>query len=214
MIMVLGLGDRRSRNCPTRLLGFNNIIQVSCGEDITGFVTSEGKLYVCGLVNVGDMLLLNSGWPTILPSLKNYHNIIQVSCHNQRMMAFVTDTGECYLDNLDTIDGRHFQKLKVPGYIIQVSCGLDHLACITDTGCCYVWGENYAGQLGIPEIHRTDVPVPLQFYKKIVKVSCGSGYTAFITDDGKLHTFGLFNWEIEEIPTSLDVIDIDVFIEE
>lgn len=109
----LGLGDRNSRADPTRLSGFTNVIQVLCGYYTTSFVTSQGRLYVCGLPSPNRS---GPGWiiPTIPPSLLNCRNIIQVSCFDKLTIAFVTDLGQCYRGEIDDNDRGYFRKLEIP----------------------------------------------------------------------------------------------------
>ena len=45
----LGLGNKiDSSSVPVQILGFNNIVQVSCGSAHTVFLTAEGKTYAFG----------------------------------------------------------------------------------------------------------------------------------------------------------------------
>ena len=57
----------------------------------------------------------------------------------------------------------------------QVSCGEDHLACVSDEGLVYTWGSEQNGRLGRDGEPAVPLPVLSGIGGPIRMVSCG-GY--------------------------------------
>lgn len=97
--------------------------------------------------------------------------------------------------------------------IIQVSCGLEHTAVISDTGALFTFGSDEFSQCGHGAVSQLDaiakgasassgpgrgpcVNAPRQvkealLKKAVVEVSCGSYHTMALTDHGELYVWGL-----------------------
>ncbi|CAH0556434.1 unnamed protein product [Brassicogethes aeneus] len=79
--------------------------------------------------------------------------------------------------------------------IVQISCGWDFSAAISDCGKQFVWGNNGNTQLGLSKsITCTGIPSRLQVSQKLATgfkhVSCGLRHSAMITKDGGLLVAG------------------------
>lgn len=79
--------------------------------------------------------------------------------------------------------------------VIQISCGWDFSAAITECGKQFVWGNNANTQLGLSKsITCTGIPSRLQCSQKLATgfkyVSCGLRHSAIITKDGGLLVAG------------------------
>jgi alpha-tubulin suppressor-like RCC1 family protein len=73
--------------------------------------------------------------------------------------------------------------------IVQVACGQEHTAAVTDYGLVQVTGSNQHQKLGIPNKTILDTqskftPVELLSHKRIVKVVCAFFHTMALSDDG------------------------------
>ena len=123
---------------------------------------------------------------------KNSNNIINIPYEHTDLNIKSSLFNNIYFTN----------KLK----IIEIACGLDHVACIADSttfskceGNLYTWGNNIYGRLGhdcslitsttsnnYSSICQVKIPENI----KVSRVSCGYDYTACITSNGKLYTWG------------------------
>ncbi|KAJ8956887.1 hypothetical protein NQ318_014304 [Aromia moschata] len=79
--------------------------------------------------------------------------------------------------------------------IIQISCGWDFSAAVSECGKQFVWGNNGNTQLGLSKsITCTGIPSRLQVSQKLATgfkhVSCGLRHSAMITKDGGLLVAG------------------------
>ena len=63
---------------------------------------------------------------------------------------------------------------------MQVSCGAEHSAAVTDNGELYVWGSGSEGQLGLGTA-ECELPSLLKFRSKVKLVACGYYHTAVVT---------------------------------
>ncbi|XP_060518323.1 uncharacterized protein LOC132697073 [Cylas formicarius] len=79
--------------------------------------------------------------------------------------------------------------------IVQISCGWDFSAAVSECGKQFVWGNNQYTQLGLSKsITCTGIPSRLQVSQKLAtgfqQVSCGLRHSAIITKDGGLLVAG------------------------
>ncbi|CAG9769064.1 unnamed protein product [Ceutorhynchus assimilis] len=79
--------------------------------------------------------------------------------------------------------------------IVQISCGWDFSAAVSECGKQFVWGNNQFTQLGLSKsITCTGIPSRLQVSQKLAtgfkKVSCGLRHSAMITKEGGLLVAG------------------------
>ena len=68
--------------------------------------------------------------------------------------------------------------------VTDVSCGDGHSCCLTGSGIPYCWGDNSAGQLGVPlstqEVCRPRaVLIPTGYF--IIQVACGANFTVALS---------------------------------
>lgn len=100
-----------------------------------------------------------------------------------------------YTSQLDTKTSR-LAKSGSPG-LVNVSCGHNHTACVTQSGSVYVCGHNEKGCLGLSlstasnstktTIHK---PTRLELSQPILQVSCGLHHTAAVTTNGTVLSWG------------------------
>ena len=72
--------------------------------------------------------------------------------------------------------------------LATVDAGGGHTGLIDTSGSLWMWGENYAGQLGNGTTENSMVPVKVM--DNVVAVSCGGRITAAIKTDGSLWMWG------------------------
>lgn len=220
----LGLGNKTDVNIPTPISGFTNIIKVSCGHFHTAFITNSGDVYTFGTNHYGYLGLgkgIKALIPTRVPSLGN---IVDVAC-GRNNTVFITNYGEIYICGVDDWTQRILAEpsiiyipTPIPNFgdkyeirVTQVSCGISHIAFVTDQKTLYIFGSNMSGQLGLGTTPDITVPTKIPNFTNIIYVSCGYANTAFITDQGAIYVFGsgmngvlgLGDDETRDIPTTV-----------
>lgn len=74
--------------------------------------------------------------------------------------------------------------------IVDVGCGMHHMAAISDSGVLYTWGRCWTGQLGRATSDEGQLPAPVSIPGKVVLTSCGLDHTLVLTEDGKVFSMG------------------------
>ena len=78
--------------------------------------------------------------------------------------------------------------------VVDIQCGKDATAAITDTGRLYTWGRTSGGKLGIGKPPDLQIVRPMQVTQFvgqiIVKVSCGRNHMCAMTDEHRFFTWG------------------------
>ena len=73
---------------------------------------------------------------------------------------------------------------------LDVACGFQHTACVTEDGEVYTWGHGKNGALGHGNWDQVNLPKKVEGLKDIVKVDCGIDYTICMDKDGRLYSWG------------------------
>ncbi len=179
---------------------------VSCGDNITGFITRDKELYMWGYNDNGQ---LGTGEKTYkhIWEPQFIFKCIQISC-GSNFAGAITAKGELFmwgknccsqLGATGTIVSKSTPTLiKIKGNpkISQVSCGSSHTGAVTEDGRLYMWGDNDYGQLGdiLDAVRRKTEGGTMLIMEGISQVSCGTGFTAAVTKEGKLYTWGDNRW--------------------
>eukprot|EP00347_Sterkiella_histriomuscorum_P015971 403354995 len=179
----------------------SQIVDVSCGDNHTVAVTSNGECYswgqgIYGALGIGQVL--NRQKPTLIEELRDI-KIVKVSC-GARHTLFLANNGEVYSCGdgekgqlgLGCFKKQLFPK-KVDTASIQEICGGElHSLFLTQTmgsiidelGMVWVFGLNEKGELGVGDYGKRIHPYPsisLQ-QKQIKSVSLGSNYAIAISE--------------------------------
>jgi alpha-tubulin suppressor-like RCC1 family protein len=178
----LGDGTRNSSNVPiliaTDVLGDPiDVVQVSCGKDYTGIVTRDGKVYMFGLNNDGQLGkdgLAITDRPIRVELLTD---AIQISCGSYHT-GVVTKTGKLYTFGVNICDElgidddvEYMEPVEITTVrgAVQVSCGKHRTGVIDRNGKVHLFGEDCGLSFnGIDDIQ----------YARII--SCGNDHNGVV----------------------------------
>ncbi|XP_067266488.1 calponin homology domain-containing protein DDB_G0272472 [Chanodichthys erythropterus] len=193
-----------ANNVPSRLWLKNDIpVHISCGQSHSAFVTEQGRLFVFGSNNIGQLGLQTKGpvtKPICVKVLKG-ERVQFVACGTDHTLVS-TSQGEFFAagGNSDgqlglghCNDSISFQRLHpfcdyAP--IKLLSAGDHTSAALTEDGRLFLWGDNSVGQLGLGNDSHASLPEELKLGQLIQWVSCGYRHSALVTDNGDVFTFG------------------------
>jgi YD repeat-containing protein len=207
----LGVNDTTARCTPvTTFIGSFNWKQVSCGNQHTIAVKTDGTLWAWGKNGSGQLGLgdkTDRVTPVQVSTTINYWK--QVSCGSAGNLISAPSThsaavrndgtlwtwgynGYAQLGNNTSVDT--CTPIVVSGGATnwkQVACGYNHMAAIKTDGTLWGWGKNSSGQLGTNDVITKSTPVQTSLGGNTWKqVSCGNLYTAAIKNDGTLWAWG------------------------
>ncbi|XP_025928582.1 X-linked retinitis pigmentosa GTPase regulator isoform X1 [Apteryx rowi] len=178
-------------------------VHISCGDEHTAIVTGNGKLYVFGSNNWGQLGLGSKNTvskPTCVKALKPEKTKLAVCGRNHTLVY--TEKGNVYaaggnsegqLGLGDTEERTTFHLISFftnQHRIKQLAAGSYTSAAITEDGQLFMWGDNSEGQIGLANEASVCVPSQVVVGKPVSSVSCGYYHSALITGDGELYTFG------------------------
>ncbi|XP_055558030.1 X-linked retinitis pigmentosa GTPase regulator isoform X2 [Falco cherrug] len=159
-------------------------VLISCGDEHTAIVTGNGKLYMFGSNNWGQL------------GLGSKNTVNKPTC--------VKGDGELYTFG-EPENGKlgllpeQLKNNRVPQPVLgimekvnKVACGGEHTVVLTETDV-YTFGLGQYGQLGHGTfIFETSVPKSVKHLRrhKICNITCGENHTAVIAENGLLFTFG------------------------
>jgi len=177
-------------------------IQVACGIKHTIVLTSANEVYSWGGHRSGALgYVANQDTPS--PQKIEFFNdkkVVKIAAGSDFNYALTQDGkmyawGNNYSGQLGISSG---DSSEIPSYvtalygvkIVDVTCGDNFGAAISDKGKLYTWGYGNEGQLGHGSKNDLKAPKMLEFNKKIASVDCGSSHAGFVTTDGELYMFG------------------------
>ncbi|KAF1568686.1 UNVERIFIED_CONTAM: X-linked retinitis pigmentosa GTPase regulator, partial [Eudyptes robustus] len=178
-------------------------VHISCGDEHTAIVTGNGKLYMFGSNNWGQLGLGSKNTvskPTCVKALKPEKTKLAVCGRNHTLVY--TEKGNVYaaggnsegqLGLGDTEERTTFHLIRFftnQHKIKQLAAGSYTSAAVTEDGQLFVWGDNSEGQIGLADEAWVSVPCQVDVGKPVSSVSCGYYHSALITGDGELYTFG------------------------
>jgi alpha-tubulin suppressor-like RCC1 family protein len=200
---ALGNGDSPNVVTPvTTSAGGTNWKQVSCGNEHTAAIKTDGTLWTWGSAQDGALgnNRTTDSVSTPITTFAGGTNWRQVSCGFRRTSAIKTD-GTLWtwgynfagaLGNNLTID-RFTPVTTFAGGTNwkQVSSGRFHTSSIKTDGTLWTWGDNSIGQLGVNVTTNRSTPVTtFAGGTNWKQVDCGRLHTAAIKTDGTLWTWG------------------------
>jgi len=182
--------------------GGKKVIDVALGERHALVITEDGNLWSWGDHDLIGRKVRDGLVPGIIPTFKD-KEIIQIVC-NIHCSAVITHDGELWTwgSNLYGKLGREGEP-EIPAQVmefgrsnpaIRVSCGIDHMGLVTESGNLYVWGNNSKGQLGMEtlQVRENTKPILNQFFGEmnVSDVTCGNQFTYVKLTNNDVYNFG------------------------
>ncbi|XP_067848962.1 X-linked retinitis pigmentosa GTPase regulator isoform X2 [Heptranchias perlo] len=193
-----------SDNVPSKFwLKNDKAVSISCGDEHTAFITENGKVYIFGSNNWGQLGLGTKNTinkPTCVKALKSEKVKFAACGRNHTLVC--TEQGNVYaaggnsegqLGLGDTEERTAFQRIEFftdKQKIKHLAAGSNISAALTEDGNLFMWGDNSEGQIGLDTENNVSLPHRVDVGKLVCWVSCGYYHSAFVTDDGQLYTFG------------------------
>uniref|UniRef100_A0A673MDG7 X-linked retinitis pigmentosa GTPase regulator-like n=1 Tax=Sinocyclocheilus rhinocerous TaxID=307959 RepID=A0A673MDG7_9TELE len=195
-------------NAPSKFWLKNDVpLRIACGDEHTALVTENGKLFMFGSNNWGQLGLGTKATvnkPTCVKALKS-ERVKLAACGRTHTLVYTSrgnlyasggnNEGQLGLGDCDDRTSFHlvdfFSKhgpVKILIFQIYTVCVL---ACLD--GALFTFGEKDSGKLGLSKEKLANHKVPQQvtgISDKVVQVSCGGGHTVALTEH-EVYSFGL-----------------------
>ncbi|XP_052227523.1 uncharacterized protein LOC127842198 isoform X2 [Dreissena polymorpha] len=207
------------------------LTRISCGGGHTLLLTEDGRVYVCGCNNKGQLgtcYLQNFAIFTALQKIKE--RVVDIAGGWDFSLA-VTDTGSLYAwgsnafgqlgdPSLQAITPVPTQ-INIPCQVIQVAAGLRHTVALLVSGEVYCWGHAKKGQCG--QQGESRLPLKLDLPSKVeitphnykcTQIVAGSYHSAALTESGLVYSWGRGDYgqlgrsrspDIDHIPGVMDI---------
>lgn len=191
-------------NIPSKFWLKNDIpLRIACGDEHTALITENGKLFMFGSNNWGQLGLgskVTVNKPTCVKALKS-EKVQLVACGRNHTLI-CTAKGKVYasggnsegqLGLGDCEERTSFKRLDFfdsQGPIKMLAAGSNTSAALTASGKLFMWGDNTEGQIGLGKESQVSSPQEVSVGQPISWVSCGYYHSALVTVDGALYTFG------------------------
>uniref|UniRef100_A0A663DSM6 Retinitis pigmentosa GTPase regulator n=2 Tax=Aquila chrysaetos chrysaetos TaxID=223781 RepID=A0A663DSM6_AQUCH len=157
-------------------------VLISCGDEHTAIVTGNGKLYMFGSNNWGQLGLGSKNTVSKPTCVKEKGNVYAAGGNSEGQLGLGDTEERTTFHLISFFTNQH--KIK------QLAAGSYTSAAVTEDGQLFVWGDNSEGQIGLADEACVSVPCQVDVGKPVSSVSCGYYHSALITGDGELYTFG------------------------
>ncbi|XP_050978818.1 retinitis pigmentosa GTPase regulator b isoform X1 [Labeo rohita] len=191
-------------NAPSKFWLKNDVpLKISCGDEHTALVTENGKLFMFGSNNWGQLGLgtkTTVNKPTCVKALKS-ERVKLAACGRTHTLVYTSrgnlyvsggnNEGQLGLGDCDDRTSFHLVDFfSKHGQVKMLAAGSNTSAALTQDGRLYMWGDNSEGQIGLGKESNALTPQEVSVGKRVSWVSCGYYHSAFVTVDGALFTFG------------------------
>uniref|UniRef100_A0A8D0DIC6 X-linked retinitis pigmentosa GTPase regulator n=1 Tax=Sander lucioperca TaxID=283035 RepID=A0A8D0DIC6_SANLU len=191
-------------NAPSKFWLKNDVpLKIACGDEHTALITENGKLFMFGSNNWGQLGLgskLTVNKPTCVKALKS-EKVEFVACGRNHTLISTAQgkvlasggNSEGQLGLGDCEERTAFQRIGFfdsRGPIKMLAAGSNTSAALTESGQLFMWGDNTEGQIGLGKESHAASPQEVSVGRPISWVSCGYYHSALVTVDGALYTFG------------------------
>ncbi|XP_046887070.1 X-linked retinitis pigmentosa GTPase regulator-like isoform X1 [Hypomesus transpacificus] len=178
-------------------------LEIACGDEHTALLTENGKLFMFGSNNWGQLGLgskTSVNKPTCVKALKA-EKVRLVACGRNHTIVY-TSRGHVYTsggnnegqlglgDNEERTAFQLVNFLNTHGPIKMLAAGSNTSAALTESGKLFMWGDNAEGQIGLGKESNVTTPQEVTVGYAVSWVACGYYHSAFVTVDGGLFTFG------------------------
>ncbi len=183
----LGDGNSGAGNdldCPVKVVGLCDIVEVAAGECYSAAVDRNGVVYSWGSLNCQVGSIFTS--PQVVAGLSN---IASISGGGQFIAA---------LDNNGVVSTAPASFPFSPSILnpmtntMQISAGQLHVMALDSVGRVWVWGDNSAGQLGRGNVATTDVPTQPTGLSNITMkdIAAGPSFCLALRTNDWMYNFG------------------------
>lgn len=200
------LGNGTTNDSPSTFIKImDGVRSVSCGENITAAIKTDGSLWMWGS-HYGHGLPFDLQEDVLSPQ-KVMDDVVSVSC-GYNHVAVVKADGSLWtwgnnssgqLGNGTKTDST--VPIRIMDDVIAVSCGFRHTAAIKTDGTLWTWGGNQNGELGSGDMggnallfdSYSDIycqTIPIKVMDGVSSVNCSLMNTSIITTDGSLWVCG------------------------
>nr|XP_020447767.1 X-linked retinitis pigmentosa GTPase regulator [Monopterus albus] len=191
-------------NIPSKFWLKNDVpLKIACGDEHTALITKNGKLFVFGSNNWGQLGLgskVTVNKPTRVKALKS-EKVQLVACGRNHTLVCTAQgrvyasggNGEGQLGLGDCEERTAFERVGFfdsHGPIIMLAAGSNTSAALMESGKLFMWGDNSEGQIGLGKEGHASSPQEVTVGRPVSWVSCGYYHSALVTTDGALYTFG------------------------
>ncbi|XP_070786972.1 retinitis pigmentosa GTPase regulator b [Enoplosus armatus] len=191
-------------NVPSKFWLKNDVpLKIACGDEHTALITENGKLFMFGSNNWGQLGLgskVTVNKPTCVKALKS-EKVQFVACGRNHTLICTAQgkvfasggNSEGQLGLGDCDERTAFQRITFfdsRGPIKMLAAGSNTSAALTESGKLFMWGDNTEGQIGLGKESHASSPQEVSVGRPISWVSSGYYHSALVTVDGALYTFG------------------------
>ncbi|CAG00876.1 unnamed protein product, partial [Tetraodon nigroviridis] len=191
-------------NIPSKFWLKNDVpSQISCGDEHTALITKNGRLFMFGSNNWGQLGLgskVTVNKPTCVKALKSEKVLLAACGRNHTLIC--TGEGRVFSsggnsegqlglgDCEERTTFRRIHALDSLGPIKMLAAGSNTSAALTESGKLFMWGDNTEGQIGLGKESHAPWPQEVSVGAPVSWVSCGYYHSALVTAAGALYTFG------------------------
>jgi len=118
--------------------------------------------------------------------------IIHIASERNGPIYYTLDNGDVYQSKRNLNQENAFEKPKKMELknIKSVHCGNEFSIALDNNGSLFSWGFNIHGCLGIKGSNKSEIPLPIPSFGKVISLSTGCLHIVAITEDKKLFSWG------------------------
>ncbi len=193
----LGDGTFSDSDHIKRLLGFDNVAQISAGDAHTLFKHYDGSASACGNNDYGQLgngTKNHSKTPQKIWGLEQVKQVVAGAEYSVALLVSgaVMTWGNNEFGQLgeEKLNYRELPKrVKDVSRVKQIACSSGHVVAVHHDGTITAWGDNSQGQLGTGFKGKQSEPV-IATIAGVFYVAAGKNFTVFVLDNGRVKCVG------------------------